>query len=93
MDASLFPFIPLGVYVFWCKLYHQLFQIAQIDGAIVIGIENIKYILRVNSAEYEVIGTPSKVINIVAGNCEWFVTAYDSDGNAAESEHVKISFF
>lgn len=55
------------------------------------GSENITYILNINETEYEITGAISKTINVVAGQCLWYVIAVDEDGNEAESEHIEIT--
>lgn len=54
------------------------------------GMENITFILNINGEETEVKGSSMKELSVGAGECEWFVTAFDEDGNGSESEHIKI---
>ncbi len=56
------------------------------------GMENITFILNINGEETEVVGASTKELTVGAGECTWFVTAYDEDGNGAESEYIKIVF-
>ena len=55
------------------------------------GLENITYILNVNSTGYEVKGSTMKTISLPVGSCKWYVTACDKDGNCSESEHITIT--
>ncbi len=53
--------------------------------------ENITYKLYVNDIETEVVGTTSKTLSVEAGECTWYVTAWDEDGNGSESERINIT--
>lgn len=54
------------------------------------GMENITFILNVNGEETEIEGSSMKELSVSAGECDWYVTAFDEDGNGSESEHITI---
>ncbi len=55
------------------------------------GMENISFILNINGEETTLTDVTTKTLPLKAGECVWYVTAYDEDGNGSESEHIKIN--